>query len=78
MRLAIYGSDAKNFDIAVSYNNIGFVYNTQGRYIEALEYYSKFIDIALAVYGQDALHQDVAVGYSNIELFKHEASCLRH
>ena len=47
-----------------SYNNIGLVYNTQGKYEEALEYYQKSLDIEIRVVGGD--HPDVATSFNNI------------
>ena len=53
-----------SLDVAASYNNIGNVYNRQGNYEEALEYYQKDLDITVRLVGQD--HPDVASSYSNI------------
>ena len=50
--------------MAASYNNIGNVYDSQGKYEEALEYYQKDLDITVRLVGQD--HPDVAGSYKNI------------
>ena len=55
--LALEGHDS--LDVAKSYNNIGNVYNRQGKYEEALEYYQKSLDIKIRVVGGD--HPDVGV-----------------
>ena len=51
-------------DVAASYNNIGLVYDRQGKYEEALEYYQKSLDIKIRVVGGD--HPNVATSYNNI------------
>jgi tetratricopeptide (TPR) repeat protein len=48
----------------MSYNNIGLLYNLQGRYAEALQYFQKALAIQLAVLGEN--HPDVATSYNNI------------
>ena len=50
--------------MAKSYNNIGLVYETQGKYEEALEYYQKSLDIRIRVFGSD--HPDVAASFIHI------------
>ena len=50
--------------MAKSYNNIGLVYDRQGKYEEALEYYQKSLDIKIRVVGGD--HPDVATSYQNL------------
>ncbi len=57
-------SDLITPDVAASYNNIGAVYDTQGKNEEALEYYQKSLDIKIRVVGGD--HPDVAASYTNI------------
>ena len=47
-----------------SYHNIGAVYDSQGKYEEALEYYQKSLDIKIRVVGGD--HPDVATSYQNL------------
>ena len=51
--------------MAKSYNNIGLVYDRQGKYEEALELHSKSLDIKTRIYGGDN-HPDVAASYTNI------------
>ena len=58
-------------DVATSYNNIGAVYDSQGNYPAALEYYSKALDIRLEVF--DECHPlvgdvclKIAMVYANI------------
>ena len=51
--------------MAKSYNNIGLVYDSQGKYEEALEMYTKSVDINSRIYGGDN-HLDVAASYNNI------------
>ena len=48
--------------MAKSYNNIGNVYNSQGKYEEALKVYTKSLDIKTRIYGGDN-HPDVAKSY---------------
>ncbi len=49
---------------AFSYNNIGAVYDSQGKYKEALENYRKALAINKKAYGEE--HPDVAINYNNI------------
>ena len=39
MSKSIYGVESNHTDIATSYNNIGYVYNSLGEYTFALAYY---------------------------------------
>ncbi len=55
--------------MAKSYNNIGNVYNSQGKYEEALEVYTKSFDIKTRIYGGDN-HLDVAASKYNIASLK--------
>ena len=50
--------------VALSYNNIGGVYSSQGNYSQALEYCHKALEIWLAVFGEQ--HPNVALSYNNI------------
>ena len=52
--------------MAASYSNIGNVYNRQGQYERALEYYQKALEIDIKVSGQE--HPDVAASKENIGL----------
>ena len=67
--LYIHENEAKgkNANLATSYNNIGSVYDGQGEYKKALEYYLKSLDIYKSVYGEDN-HPSVATSYNNIGL----------
>jgi tetratricopeptide (TPR) repeat protein len=49
--VALAGHDSP--DVAASYNNTGNVYNRQGQYERALEYYQKALEINIKVSGQD-------------------------
>ncbi len=49
---------------ALFYNNIGYVYSSQGDYPKALEYYQKALGIREKVFGTE--HPDVATSYNNI------------
>jgi len=49
---------------AVTYNDIGYVYNSQGDYSKALEYHKKALTIREKVFGNE--HPDVAQSYNNI------------
>ena len=51
-------------DVALSYNNIGFVYGATGDYSKELEYYEKSLRIRLSVLGEN--HPNVATNYNNI------------
>ena len=50
--------------MAKSYGSLGNLYNRQGQYERALEYYQKALEIDIKVSGQD--HPDVAVSYQNL------------
>jgi tetratricopeptide (TPR) repeat protein len=50
--------------VANSYLGIGNVYDSQGQYERALEYYQKGLEIDIKVSGQD--HPDVATSYQNL------------
>ena len=52
-------------DVAKSYPNIGNVYDSQGKYEEAMEMHKKSLDIKTRIYGGDN-HPDVAVSYQNL------------
>ena len=51
-------------DVAGSYRNIGNVYDSQGRYEEALFHHQKALEVFLALFGQE--HSYVASCYQNI------------
>ena len=50
--------------VADTYNNMAVVYERQGHYERALEYYQKSLDITIKVVGHD--HIDVAASCQNI------------
>ena len=50
--------------MARTYVNMANVYNSQGHYERALEYYQKSLDIEIAVVGHD--HASVAMSYGNM------------
>ena len=58
----LYGTEHEK--TATSYNNIGLLYNAQGDYPKALEYYFKALKIREKVLGTD--HPDTASSYNNI------------
>ena len=58
----LYGAEHEN--TATSYNNIGAVYDDQGDYGKALEYYQKVSEIFEKVLGTE--HSDTAGSYNNI------------
>ena len=60
--MAQEGENGEN--VATSYNNIGFVYSSQGDYVKALEMYLQSLKIRLAIFGET--HPDVALSYNNI------------
>ena len=64
----MFGSDHP--DVAASYNNIASIYQTQGKYEEALELHSKSLDIKTRIYGGDN-HPDVATSIKNIGIVYH-------
>ena len=53
-------------DVATSYNNIGFVYSSQGNNVKSLEYYNRSLLILEKFFGPD--HPNIATLYSNIGL----------
>ena len=63
--LALEGHDSP--DVAISYNNIGAVYRKQGKYEEALEVYTKSLDMMTRIYGGDN-HPSVADSKYNLAL----------
>ena len=60
--VACYGLDHQH--VAGAYNNIGHVYQEQGKNEEALVQYYKSLEIRIRVLGQDS--PDVATCYNNI------------
>ena len=62
IRLALYGEN--HSEVAVCYNNIGYVYGEMGDYTQALELYEKALAIYKEVFGDN--HIDTAHKYNNI------------
>ena len=56
-------------DVAASYNNIANIYDDQGKYEEALDLFTKSLDIKTRIYGGDN-HLDVAATKYNIASLK--------
>ena len=54
----------KNKKVAVTYNNIGGVYEEQSNYELALEYYQKSLRIKEELLGGN--HEELALSYNNI------------
>ena len=50
--------------VAKCYNNIGLIYDSQGDYACALDYYAKALEIQKKVFGEE--HPAVAISYDNI------------
>eukprot|EP00002_Diphylleia_rotans_P039610 TRINITY_DN921_c0_g1_i2.p1 TRINITY_DN921_c0_g1~~TRINITY_DN921_c0_g1_i2.p1 ORF type:complete len:177 (-),score=25.72 TRINITY_DN921_c0_g1_i2:240-770(-) len=55
---------AEHPDVAMSYNNIGAVYDSQGKNEQALEYYDKSLAIRIKTLGAE--HPNVAGSYYNM------------
>ena len=68
-------------DVAGSYRNIGNVYDSQGRYEEALFHHQKALEVFLALFGQE--HPDVAksrngIGNVLVRMGKHEEALVQY
>mmetsp|Transcript_94429 Transcript_94429/g.137871 ORF Transcript_94429/g.137871 Transcript_94429/m.137871 type:complete len:195 (+) Transcript_94429:490-1074(+) len=59
LKIRLVGLD--HLSVANSYDHIGVVYNLQGKYVEALEYYQKSLEIKIREVGHD--HLSVAMSY---------------
>ena len=57
-------------DTATTYNNIALVYQDQGDYVKALEYYKKALVISEKVQGPE--HPDTATKYNNYGLLYYD------
>ena len=62
IRKKIYGT--KHIEVAMSYNNIGLMYEMKGDYINALEYYKKSLTLTESVLGLD--NNEMATLYNNL------------
>ncbi len=56
--------------MAASYNNIAIIYKNPGKYEEALELYTKSLDIKTRIHGDDN-HPDVSASIKNIGIVYH-------
>jgi hypothetical protein len=45
----------ETLDVATSYNNVAIIYRKQGKHEEALEMYTKSLDIMIRIHGGDSL-----------------------
>ena len=54
----------KHLEVAYSYNSMGIIYNKQGEYTKALDYYEKSLAIRKVVLGEK--HPEVAGSYNGI------------
>ena len=57
-------------DTAISYNNLGGVYEVQGDYTKAKNYYQKALKIRENLLGEE--HPDTAISYNNLGSLYHE------
>ena len=55
--------------VARTYNNMAVVYDSQGHYEKALEYYQKGLDIMIKVVGHDHIDQKPSVYTELIPFF---------
>ncbi|ETO22057.1 hypothetical protein RFI_15146 [Reticulomyxa filosa] len=55
-----------NYEVSVSYNNLGCVYDNKGEYDKAIEYHEKSLKIRLDILGPE--HLAVATSYNNLGL----------
>jgi tetratricopeptide (TPR) repeat protein len=65
IRLAKLGQDHP--DVANVYHNIATLYETQGKFSNALEFYEKAVHIRLLVF-KDEQHKDVVRTYNHIAI----------
>lgn len=54
----------ESIEMAIVYNNIGYVYDLKGMYAEGLDYCMKSLDVRRKIFGEE--HPDVATCYNNI------------
>ena len=67
IRTRVFGSDHP--DVALSFNNIGVVYEKKGDFENALVQNQKALEIRTRVFGSD--HPDVATSYQNLAAVYH-------
>ena len=53
-------------DLAIIYNNIGCVYDDQNKYLKAITYYEKALQVDKTFYGEN--HPNIALRYINLGL----------
>ena len=58
------------YDVAMTYNNIGLLYENQSKYKEALEYYNKALPIRMNKLGKD--HRDTKQTLRQIQRCKNQ------
>ena len=63
---------SEHHDVAMSYNNIGYVYYYQKDYPKALEYWKKALEIYKKTVGTE--HQDIKTLMENIDFLKQKMS----
>lgn len=51
-------------DVATSYNNIGNIYDSEGKAQKALEYYNKSLNLKVKMFGKD--HPSISTSLNNI------------
>ena len=61
MKKIVHGTDKNHPSIATTYHAIGNVYNSQGEYTLALEYYNNSLEMNTAVYGAHSKHPRIAI-----------------
>ena len=64
------GKTVDELDIALTYNNIGTIYDSQKKFKKALEYYTKALEIEEKALGKE--HPNVALAYNNIGAIHNE------
>lgn len=62
IRLNVYGENHPS--VAISYNNIGYVFRKKGKLDESLKYYNKALKFQLKLHGEN--HADVAYTYMRL------------
>ncbi len=62
----VYGTNARNVDMASALHDLGSLYDSQGKYDAALEKFIQAHDMKWSVYGADASNADLASTINNI------------